>query len=149
MIPTLLMNIPTPTTTKHNNLFANGSGFCEFFLLFFCYFTAAWKRMVGIHKAERGIEDGGGKKQTTTNGGRNQVGKPPLALVGSLSRVRPSLFPFWGVGSDTRIQLRILPGISFRRCRDYLLELLCPSQVVFRALVGARLPLVLRAVWYV
>lgn len=89
MIPTLLMNIPTPTTTKHNNLFANGSGFASFSLFFICSFTAAWKRMAAYIRL-RGIEDGGAKKQTQQMGEKS--GSPATLSFSRLVKSSPS-FP--------------------------------------------------------
>jgi hypothetical protein len=92
MIPTLLMNIPTSPKQPNNTIFV-----CKrlwFFLrvLFFvfCSFTAAWNgkaAYIGIEgrRKESALEVETGQ----TEGERNQV-VTPLALVGSLSRVRPS-----------------------------------------------------------
>jgi hypothetical protein len=93
MIPTLLMNIPTSPKQPNNTIFV-----CKrlwFFLrvLFFCflffYCGMEWQGG-GIHRDRREEERSAlGVETGQTEGERNQV-VTPLALVGSLSRVRPS-----------------------------------------------------------
>jgi hypothetical protein len=88
MIPTLLMNIPTSPNNQTQYLFASGFGFCE---SFFFVLLLRHGRQGGIYRDRREEERSALEVEmaNTTEGERNQV-VTPLALVGSLSRVRPS-----------------------------------------------------------
>jgi hypothetical protein len=93
MIPTLLMNIPTSPKQPNNTILVCKRlwfFFASSFFFVFCSFTAAWNgkaAYIGIEgrRKESALEVETGQ----TEGERNQV-VTPLALVGSLSRVRPS-----------------------------------------------------------